>query len=277
MAIKIIAGSTADINKKIEERVIIVPLHINFGDEEFLDSIEITKEDFYNRLEAGEFPTTSQPSPGAFLEKYEEIIKSGDEAIVITISSKLSGTYNSASIAAKGLEDKIKIVDSKTASIGEGALVELALKLVDEGKSLNEIENILNEEKENLVVLALLDTLDYLLKGGRISKTSAVFGKLLSVKVVISTKDGEIVPIGKARGIKNANNLLVTEIEKNGVNFNKPITIGYTGNDSSKIEKYISSTENIWKGNVELDYVKLGSVIGTHAGPGALGLAFFKN
>lgn len=276
MAIKIIAGSTADVNKNIEDKVIRVPLHLSFGEDDFLDSVDITKKEFYERLEAGAFPTTSQPSPHAFLEKYEEIINAGDEAIVITLSSKLSGTYNSAKIAAAGLEDKIRVVDSETASIGEGALVELAQRLIDEGKNLDEIEEIITRERDNVFVIALLDTLEYLLKGGRISKTSAFFGKLLSVKVVVTTRDGEIAPLGKARGIKNANNLLVSEIEKHGIDFEKPIVIGYSGNDSSKIEKYLSATENIWKENTDLDYVQIGSVIGTHAGPGALGLSFFK-
>ncbi|MBU5668530.1 DegV family protein [Peptoniphilus sp. MSJ-1] len=276
MAIKIIAGSTADVIKNIEDNIIRVPLHINFGEDDFLDSVDITKKEFYEKLEAGEFPTTSQPNPYAFLEKYKEIINAGDEAIVITISSKLSGTYNSAKIAAEGLEDKIRVIDSETASIGEGALVEIAQKLIDEGKKLDEIEEIITRERKNLVVIALLDTLEYLLKGGRISKTSAFFGKLLSVKVAVTIKDGELVPLGKARGIKNANNLLVTEIEKNGVDFDKPIVIGYTGNDSSKIEKYLQATENIWKDRANLEYVQIGSVIGTHAGPGALGLAFYK-
>lgn len=279
MAVKIIVGSTADVPKKVKERLIVVPLSVHFGDEEFMDGVTITHDEFYAKLENSLMsPTTSQPSPMAFREKYEEVVKNGDSAVVITISSKLSGTYQSAVMGAKGLEDKIFVIDSKTASIGEGILCELALKLADEGTSAEKIAEILEQKRESVVVIALLDTLEYLLRGGRISKTSATIGKILSIKVVLTIKDGEIIPLGKARGIKNGNNLLTQEIEKaGGVDFNMPLLTGYTGTEDETIKKYILDAKNIWENNMEKpDYVCLGSVIGTHAGPGALGVAFFK-
>ena len=128
MAVKIIVGSTADVPKKVKERLIVVPLSVHFGDEEFMDGVTITHDEFYTKLENSLIsPTTSQPSPMAFREKYEEVVKNGDSAVVITISSEFSGTYQSAVMGAKGLEDKVFVIDSKTASIGEGILVELLL------------------------------------------------------------------------------------------------------------------------------------------------------
>lgn len=280
MGVKIIAGSTADTFKNIKERLITVPLMVSFGKEEFIDGVTITHEEFYKKLiDSEESPVTSQPSPQAFRNEYEKIIDNGDTAVVITVSSKLSGTYQSAIIGAEGLsEGKIFVVDSKSASIGEGVLCELALRLVDEGKTAEEIVEILEKEREKLIVVALLDTLEYLLRGGRISKTSAMIGKLLSIKVVIAVKNGEIVPLGKARGIKKANNLLSCEIQKSGgVDFRKPLLVGYTGLDDENVKRYISDAKEMWEGEIEEpDYVRLGSVIGTHAGPGALGVAYFS-
>ncbi len=273
MGVKIIAGSTADTFKNIKERLITVPLMVSFGKEEFIDGVTITHEEFYKKLiDSEESPVTSQPSPQAFRNEYEKIIDNGDTAVVITVSSKLSGTYQSAIIGAEGLsEGKIFVVDSKSASIGEGVLCELALRLVDEGKTAEEIVEILEKEREKLIVVALLDTLEYLL-------TSAMIGKLLSIKVVIAVKNGEIIPLGKARGIKKANNLLSCEIQKSGgVDFEKPLLVGYTGLDDENVKRYISDAKEMWEDEIEeLDYVRLGSVIGTHAGPGALGVAYFS-
>lgn len=156
-------------------------------------------------------------------------------------------------------------------------MCELALRLVDEGKTAEEIVEILEQEREKVVVVALLDTLDYLLRGGRISKASAIFGRLLSIKVVVAVRYGEIVSLGKARGIKKGNNLLSSEIEKSGgVDFQKPVLVGYTGLDDENVKRYIHDARAMWENEIEApSCVCLGSVIGTHAGPGALGVAYF--
>ena len=152
------------------------------------------------------------------------------------------------------------------------------MNLVECGMDAKSIAEKLEEEKEKVCLVAMVDTLEYLYKGGRLSKTSAIVGGMLSIKPVLTVKDGEIVVLGKARGSKQGNNLLVTEIKKaGGVDFDKPLLLGYTGLTDVLLQKYITDSERLWKdGTEELRYTPIGSAIGTHAGPGAVAVAFFK-
>ncbi len=278
MKTRIIIDSTADLTPELKSRVNTVPLTVRFGEEEFIDGISIDKLKFYEKLiETDTIPTTSQATPDAFIKEFQKAKDAGEEAVVITLSSKLSGTYQSALIAAEEF-DNIYIVDSMSAAIGTGILIERALKLLDEGKSAKEIAETLEKEKENVLVVALIDTLEYLKKGGRISKTVAVVGGMLNIKPVVSIDQGEINILGKARGSKMGNNLLVEEINKaGGVDFTKPVLMGYTGISDALLLKYIEDSRHIWEGNLkEIRYEIVGSVIGTHAGPGAVAVAFFK-
>lgn len=278
MTTRIIVDSTADLVPEIKERVHIVPLTVHFGDEEYIDGVTIDHETFYNRLiESDVLPTTSQATPDAFMKEFDKIKEAGEEAVVITLASKFSGTYQSAMIAASEYEN-IYVVDSTSAAMGSGILVELAFKLLDEGKKAAEIALILEEEKKKIVVVALVDTLEYLKKGGRISKAVAFAGGVLNIKPVLSVIDGEINMLGKARGSKMGNNLLVQEIDKvGGIDFTKPVLLGYSGISDALLLKYIEDSRHIWEGNLnEVRYTSVGSVIGTHAGPGAVVVAFFK-
>lgn len=278
MTTRIIVDSTADLVPEIKERVHIVPLTVHFGDEEYIDGVTIDHETFYNRLiESDVLPTTSQATPDAFVKEFDKIKEAGEEAVVITLASKFSGTYQSAMIAASEYEN-IYVVDSTSAAMGSGILVELAFKLLDEGKKAAEIARILEEEKKKIVVVALVDTLEYLKKGGRISKAVAFAGGVLNIKPVLSVIDGEINMLGKARGSKMGNNLLVQEIDKaGGIDFTKPVLLGYSGISDALLLKYIEDSRPIWEGNLnEVRYTSVGSVIGTHAGPGAVVVAFFK-
>lgn len=278
MRTRIIVDSTADLVPEIKERVHIVPLTVHFGDEEYIDGVTIDHETFYNRLiESDVLPTTSQATPDAFMKEFDKIKEAGEEAVVITLASKFSGTYQSAMIAASEYEN-IYVVDSTSAAMGSGILVELAFKLLDEGKKAAEIALILEEEKKKIVVVALVDTLEYLKKGGRISKAVAFAGGVLNIKPVLSVIDGEINMLGKARGSKMGNNLLVQEIDKaGGIDFTKPVLLGYSGISDALLLKYIEDSRHIWEGNLnEVRYTSVGSVIGTHAGPGAVVVAFFK-
>ena len=164
------------------------------------------------------------------------------------------------------------------AAIGSGILVERALQPADEGMDARKIAEILNNEKEKIVIIAMLDTLEYLTKGGRISKTVAFSGAVLNIKPVISVFDGEINLLGKSRGFKAGNNLLVQEIEKSGgVDFEKPVLLGYTGLSNALLLKYIEDSRFLWEQGIkDIRYTAIGSVIGTHAGPGAIAAAFFK-
>ena len=278
MSVKIIVDSTIDVTNDIKEKLTIVPLTVNFGETEYIDGITITHNEFYEKLiESDVIPTTSQPTPDAFAKVFEEIKNNNDTAVVITVSSKLSGTYQSATIAASDYPDNIIVVDGKTVAIGTGILAKFALELAQKGLSAKEIAETLESEKNNVFVIAMLDTLEYLKKGGRISKTAALAGTLLSIKPVVSIYDGVISILGKARGSKQANNFLITEIQKYGINFEKPILLGYTGLSDILLKKYIEDSKDIWEGNVDnLNYTPIGSVVGTHAGPGAVAVAFFK-
>ena len=279
MKTRIIVDSTTDLVQEYKERVSVVPLTVNFGEEEYIDGVTIDYKTFYEKLiESDVLPTTSQANPDTFMKEFEKVKEAGESAVVITLSSRLSGTYQSAMIAADDFEN-IYVVDGGSATIGNSILVEYAIKLLDEGMSAKEIAEKLEEAKGKIVIVALLDTLEYLKKGGRISKTVAFAGTVLNIKPVVSVIDGEIGMLGKARGSKMGNNLLVQEIEKaGGVDFTKPVLLGYSGLSDNLLLKYIEDSKHIWENGLkEIRYTTIGSVIGTHAGPGAIAVAFFKN
>lgn len=279
MKTKIIVDSTADLMSEYKSRVSVVPLTVHFGDQEYIDGITIDHNTFYEKLvEDDVLPTTSQATPDAFMKEFNKVKEAGESAVVITLSSKLSGTYQSAMIAAAEYEN-IHIVDSGTVAMGGGILVEMALRFLDEGLDAKTIAEKLEEEKKKIVIVALVDTLEYLKKGGRVSKAVAFAGGVLNIKPVLSVIDGEINMLGKARGSKMGNNLLVQEIEKaGGVDFSKPVLLGYSGLSDALLLKYIEDSKHIWdKGLDAVRYTTIGSVIGTHAGPGAVAVAFFKN
>ena len=278
MKTRIIVDSTADLMPDYKKRVNIVPLTVNFGDTEYIDGVTIDHKTFYEKLvESDVLPTTSQATPDAFMKEFDKVKEAGESAVVITLASKFSGTYQSAVIAAEDY-DNIYVVDSESAAMGSGILVELAFRLLDSGMSAEEIAKTLEEEKKKIIIVALVDTLEYLKKGGRVSKTVAFAGTLLNIKPVLSVTDGEINMLGKARGSKMGNNLLVEEIKKTGgVDFSKPVLLGYSGISDALLLKYIEDSKHIWEGNLdEVRYTTVGSVIGTHAGPGAVVVAFFK-
>lgn len=279
MKTRIIVDSTSDLMPEARARVSVVPLTVHFGDQEFIDGVTIDHKTFYEKLvETDVHPTTSQATPASFMAEYEKAAQAGESAVVITLSSKLSGTYQSAVIAAGDYEN-IYVVDSGNVAIGGGILVELALRLLDQGLEAPEIAAQLEAEKEKVRIVALLDTLEYLKKGGRISKTVAFAGAVLNIKPVVSVTDGEIQMLGKARGSRMGNNLLVQEIEKaGGVDFSKPVLLGYTGLSDALLLKYIEDSRQLWEAGLDqVRYTSIGSVIGTHAGPGAIAVAFFKN
>lgn len=278
MKTRIIVDSTADLTKESKERVQIVPLTVRFGEEEYIDGVTIDHKTFYQKLvETDVLPTTSQATPAAFEELYEQAKAANEAVVVITISSKLSGTYQSALIAAEDYEN-VYVVDSGTVAVGSSILAEMAIRYLDEGMDAAAIAEKLNEDKEKIVIVALVDTLEYLKKGGRISKTVAFAGAVLNIKPVLSVTDGEINILGKARGSKMGNNLLVQEIEKaGGIDFAKPVMLGYTGLTDVLLLKYIEDSKFLWENELEhIRYTTISSVIGTHVGPGAIAVAFFK-
>ena len=278
MSVKIIVDSTADITPRVRSRVGVVPLTIHFGEKEYIDGVTIDSRTFYEMLvESDVLPTTSQATPFAFEKDFREAVEAGYEVVCITCTSKLSGTYQSAVIAAEEFEGRVHVVDSRTIAIGGGILADYALTLVDRGLSAQEIAWKLTVKREDVRVLALLDTLEYLKKGGRISATAAIAGGILNIKPVITITGGEIKVLGKARGSRQGNNLLVQEIQKaGGVDFGKPLLLGYTGLSDSLLKKYIQDSTQLWQEHLDrLSVETIGSVVGTHAGPGAVAVAFF--
>ena len=279
--IKILVDSASDLEQQdaSELGVTVLPLQIRFGSEEYLDGVSLTHREFFEKLiETDELPQTSQINEYRFDEVFASLTADGSEVIAITLSSKLSGTHASAEKAAKKYAGKVIVVDSLNACIGERILLEYAVRLVGEGKlTAAQIAAELDEKKGKIQLLAVLDTLKYLRKGGRISSVTAIAGEMLSIKPVISVVRGEVKLVGKAMGSKKGNNLLTQLVRDcGGIDFTMPYVLGYSGLSDAFLQKYIRDSESLWKGYTDnVPYHMIGSTIGTHVGPGAIAVAFF--
>ena len=279
MNIRIITDSGCDMLPPYAPNLTVLPLTITFGEESFLDGVELDHHRFYEKLiEGEELPTTSQIAPAAFDEAFKSAVESGEAVVCVTLSSKLSGTYQSARIAAEGFAGQVWVVDSENVTIGQRLLVERAVELAGQGLDAAQLSARLDQEKKDIRLVALLDTLEYLKRGGRISPSIAMVGGLLSIKPVVAVENGEVVLLGKARGSKNGNNLLIQLIQKtSGVDFGRPYRLGYTGLDDGLLQKYIADSVQLWQDHVEeLPVSTVGGAIGTHVGPGAVAVAFFQ-
>lgn len=274
--IRIITDSGSDISAPWPENLTVIPLTIHFGSEEYLDGVTIDHKTFYEKLTSGKvLPTTSLVPPGKFADAFAQAQQAGETVIAIVLSSKLSGTYQSAVLAAQEFEN-VHVVDSMNATLGEQILVKYALLLVEQGRSAAEITAELERAKAHCCLMGMPDTLEYLHRGGRVSKTVALLGGALSIRPVLRLVDGEVIMIGKARGSKNGNNYLIQEVTKSGVDFTKPLCLGYTGLSDALLQRYIADSAPLWEGKVDtLPISTVGATIGTHVGPGAIVLAFF--
>ena len=278
--VKILIDSASDIEKDEADAlgVHLIPVRIRFGTEEFLDGINLTHSRFFEMLiESDELPQTSRINEYEFAEKYGELTADGSDVVVITMSSKISGTYSGAVKAAKDFGGKVYVVDSLNACIGERILCQYALRLLGEGLSAREIAAELDVKKHKIQLLAVLDTLKYLRKGWRISAAAAFTGELLSIKPVISIIKGEVKLVGKAIGSKKGNNLLTQLVDRcGGIDFGMPYGLVYSGLSDDYLNKYLNDSAKLWKDNTDFvpSYL-IGSTIGTHIGPGAVGVCFF--
>ena len=274
--VRIVVDSTADLLPELRRQVDVVPLTVHFGQQEYVDGVTIQAEEFYRKLaDCKELPTTSQATPFDFDKVFEPIIAEGDTVVAIVVSSRLSGTYQSARIAAEDYPGKVFVVDTLQVAISSSVLVAYALELVQKGMGAAEIAEELTAVREKVHLMAVVDTLEYLQKGGRVSKTVAIAGGLLNVKPIIGLTEGEIKMLGKARGNKQANALMNKEISRLGIDFSKPILLGYTGTDDALLRKYTEESSDLWEGRV-LPATIVSAVIGTHAGPGVVAVAFFS-
>ena len=281
MAVKIVVDSACDVNvnEAASRGLQLMSMEITFGSESFLDGETLIGKQFYEKLiETSDLPKTSQINEFRWEECFAANVEKGDEVVAIVLSSKLSSTYNSAVKAAKKFGDKVYVVDSMNACIGERLVMEYALRLAEAGESAKSIFDKLQASKNRIRVLAVLGTLKYLKKGGRISPLVAFVGEALNVKPVVGVVDGEVKLLGKAMGSKKGNNMINTLVSGGkGIDFSMPVATAYSGLDDSVLKKYIEDSKNLWKDYTEAipEYI-IGSTIGTHVGPGAVAVAFFE-
>ena len=281
MSVRIITDSASDMSPAEHPALAVLPLSVTFGTDVYMDGVDIDHQRFYEMLvERDELPKTGQVNPYAFSQAIAEAREAGDEAVIITVGAKLSGTNQSARTAlAEAPGGDVFVVDSNNVTLGERVLVEYALRLVDEGRSAAQIAAAVEAVRDRVVVIGLLETLEYLVRGGRLSAAAGAVGTLLNVKPVVAAEDGLIVQLGKARGSKNGRNLLNQKVEKaGGVDFSMPLALGYTGLSDAVLKKYIEDSAALWAGHTEgeLPIHTIGATIGTHVGPGAVAVAFFR-
>lgn len=281
MSVRIITDSASDMTPAEHPALRVLPLSVTFGTDVYMDGVDIDHQRFYEMLvERDELPKTGQVNPYAFSQAIAGAREAGDEAVIITVGAKLSGTNQSARTAlAEAPGGDVFVVDSNNVTLGERVLVEYALRLVDEGRSAAQIAAAVEAVRDRVVVIGLLETLEYLVRGGRLSAAAGAVGTLLNVKPVVAAEDGLIVQLGKARGSKNGRNLLNQKVEQaGGVDFSMPLALGYTGLSDAVLKKYIEDSAALWAGHVEseLPIHTIGATIGTHVGPGAVAVAFFR-
>lgn len=278
--VKLLVDSSSDIT--IEEAkqlgIEMIPMTIMFGDTVYSDGVDISKREFFEKLiESDELPKTSQINMFEFEERFKDMTADGSEVIAVTLSSKLSGTYASAAQAAEKFGGKVFVVDSLNACLGERILIDYAVRMMKEGVCAKDMAERLEEGRSHIKLMALLGTLEYLQKGGRISTATAISGEILHIKPVVSVIDGEVKMVGKAMGSKKGSNLLTQMIDKcGGIDFNMPYATAYSGLEDSLLQKYLRDSSHLWEGHMdEVPSYCIGSTIGTHIGPGAIAVAFF--
>lgn len=283
MTVRIITDSGSDCLQGDHPQLDVLPLSVGFGTTIYQADVDLSRERFYELLvEGDEFPTTGQVNPYAFSQAIARAQEAGKNVVVITLSSKLSGTHQSACAAAAeaGGATEVHVVDTKSVTVGEHILVDYALRLVDEGRTAAEVAAAVEAAVDRVCVVGLLDTLEYLKRGGRISAAAGTVGELLSIKPVITIDDGEVAVLGKARGSKNGRNLLRQQVENaGGIDFSMPVMLGYSGLSDKLLRKYVKDSRSVWEGNIAEDDIPtlmVGATIGTHVGPGAVAVAFFR-
>ncbi len=277
MPVRIITDSASDIVDFPNPSLTVLPLTVAFGNTVYHDGVDLTHERFFELLvESDTLPSTGAVSPGAFAEAYDAATAVGEDVVVVTLSSKVSATWQSACIAAEG-RPNVHVVDSLNSCIGQRVLVEYALMLAERGLPAAEVASRLEAARPRVRMLGLLDTLEYLRRGGRIGSAAAAAGMLLSIKPVVTMTDGSIQLLGKARGSKNARNLLVQLVDEHPIDFTMPFSLACTAGGEAMLRKYVRDSRDLWEGIVDaLPITTAGATIGTHVGPGAIAVAYFS-
>ncbi len=275
--IRILVDSGADYTaeERKEKHIEMVPLKLIFGDTEYDDGVDLGADEFFTMLTTGPVtPHTSQPSPQAFLAPFEDAKEKGDEMICILISSSVSGTFQSAEIARDmaGYE-KIHLVDSRTATVGMQYLADTACRMRDEGAAADEICDALENLKSHTRVFFTVDTLEYLYRGGRLSRTSALVGRLANMKPVLTLEAGEVGVSDICLGMSRAQEHVVKHLETRPIDENFPLYTLFSDGEGN-CEKLEHRLEK--RGLSSFTRKRIGSVIGTHIGPGAAGLFYVE-
>ncbi len=279
--IHIVTDSGSDLPKSTKEQynIHVVPLSIQFGEEIYRDGVELSAEQFYQRLaESADLPSTCQPSPADFVKCYEEISEPGDEIISIHLSSKLSGTYQSAVLATTMVEDrKIHLIDTKAASMGIGLVVVAVAEAVQNGASVQEAVELAERVIDELNVYFVVDTLEYLRRNGRIGAASALVGSLLNIKPVLTLENGIVTPFdkvrGKAKAVRKIYDLLSDYAKARP---GQKIRIGLShGNTMEEAQRVIDRIKEEFS-NYDLIVELVGPTIGVHAGPGTVALMWYS-
>lgn len=276
-----IVDSASDITVAFAEKygIEFALLKTTLAGKEYRDGVDIVSDEFYEKLVVNkELAYTSQVNVEEFSELFGDAVAAGDDVVLITISSGLSGTYQSAVFAAEEYPGKVFVVDSLSATAGEQVLLQQAIKLRDEGKNAEEIFANLESLKKWARLFVRVETLEYLKRGGRISKTSSFVGGVLSIKPVLTLNaEGKLETVGKARGIRQSHKLMSESIAScGGIDFSLPVAIIYAGNtDDGAVKDYLEDSAAIFGDNRDkLQIGQLGCVIGTHTGPSAIVIAF---
>jgi len=281
MSLKIIADSVSDIPESIRENlnIEIVPLEVNFEHASYKDGVELKSAEFFKMLRTAEkLPTTSQVNPGEFIEAFKKHLEAGDDIICITLSSKLSGTYNAAMTAKEFLEagDRITVIDSKSVTLGYGIMVIEAAELLLGGSSKKSIVDKVVSRINNVTNIFVFDTLTNLYKGGRLSKGEAMLGGLLNIKPIITVDDGELKPMDKVRGRKKTIQWTVNKMKESGVDFTKVRVALYHADDYDYMMEFKKvMDEELSVGEWILGEV--GAVVGTHSGPGCVAISYVSD
>ena len=274
--VRIITDSLSDLTLERGEElgIDIMCLNVRFGDEEFVCGKEMTNEQFYEKLETSpHHPASSAVNPVAFTEVFTRYIEAGDQIVCILFSSKMSATYQNAVIAASDIDTSdIHIIDSETGLTSQALLVEHAVKLRDQGKSAEEIEKTIRELIPRVRTYLVVDTMEYLKRGGRISKGKALVGSLLHVHPVMQIVSDGALPIGKVKGKKSCNAWLVDKLLEEPADLNYPIVIGH----SNAIERAGEFEKQLREAGIKNEFMTncIGPIIGTHAGPNCLGIGY---
>lgn len=277
MTVKIVTDTLSDITGDLAKDldITIVPLYVRFGDEIFRDRVDINSEEFYRRLVYEDIlPSTTQPTPHDFLTVYEELAKETDEILVIVVSSKLSGTYQSAAQARDRFKTncRINIIDSLSVAMGMGLIVIAAVNAVRNGANLDEATQFTQKALSRSHLIAYFDTLKYLAKGGRIGKAQGLLGSMLSVKPILTVKDGEMSPLTRVRSLNGGFDYLYSVVANAGKIESLAVEHATTPNDADKlVERFspIFPKDDIYRSIIS-------PVIGTYAGPNALAVSYLE-